>query len=158
MTSNIARIQFSASAWAPVLDEGPMRAVMPIIVTLRGFDTSNLVLDIAEHICINLDWATIGKSVVAFDSLPVESSTGRALGERIGALAISISPSQPAPLYTSEGDVPDQAIVRILLEQLISAKQADREDLLVIRRREIVQLLGPISGPIPIGGEDCPVP
>ena len=149
MTSNIARIQFSASAWAPVLDEGPMRAVMPIIVTLRGFDSSELVLDLAEYIEKNLVWAELGRSVVAFDSVPVESSTGRALGERIGALAISISPSQPAPAYTPESDVPAQAIVRILLEQLISAKQADRDDPLVSRRRDIVELLGPLSGPIP---------
>ena len=146
---NVARVQFAASAWAPVLDEGPMRAAMPIIVTTRGFDTSELVLDLAEHIAAELPWAVLGESVIAFDSVPIETSSATSLGERIGALVITIAPSQPAPLYTSESDVPDQAVVRILLEQLISPKQADRDDPLVSRRRDIVALLGSLNGLIP---------
>ena len=77
---------------------------------------------------------------------PIEDVDASGLGERIGALAISIAPSQPAPVYTPESDVPDQAVVRILLEQLISPKLADRDDPLVCRRREIVALLGPMNG------------
>ena len=149
MTSNIARIQFSASAWAPVLDEGPMRAVMPIIVTTRGFDTTELVLDLAEHISNSLTWAKLGENVIAFDSTPIELPSGRALGERVGTLAISISPSQPAPIYTPESEEPAQAVVRILLEQLVSPKIADRDDPLVSRRRDLVVLLGRLSGQIP---------
>ena len=70
------------------------------------------------------------------------------LGERIGALVITIAPSQPAPVYTPEADVPDQAVVRILLEQLISPKEADRSDPLIERRRELVALLGSLNGPV----------
>ena len=80
---------------------------------------------------------------------PIETSSATSLGERIGALVITIAPGQPAPLYTSESDVPDQAVVRILLEQLISPKQADRDDPLVSRRRDIVALLGSLNGLIP---------
>ena len=145
---NVARVQFAASAWAPVLDEGPMRAAMPIIVTTRGFDTSELVIDLADHIKESLVWAT-DETVIAFDSVPFEQVDPSGMGERIGALVITIAPSQPAPLYTSESDVPDQAVVRILLEQLISPKQADRDDPLVSRRRDIVALLGSLNGLIP---------
>ena len=133
----------------PVLDGGPLRAVMPIIVTVRGFDTTELVLDLAEHISNSLTWAKLGENIIAYDSVPIEHIDASGLGERIGALGISIAPSQPAPIYTPEADVPDQAVVRIFLEQLISPKEADRDDPLVSRRRDIVALLGPLSGPIP---------
>ena len=149
MSTNIARVQFGSSAWMPSFELGPMRAVMPITVTVRGFDTSELVLDLAEHIEASLSWAVLGETVIAFDSVPIETSNAISLGERIGALVITIAPSQPAPVYTSESDVPDQAVVRILLEQLISPKEADRDDPLVSRRREIVALLGSLNGPIP---------
>ena len=132
----------------PVFEAGPLRAVMPIVVTVRGFDTSELVLDLAEYIKKSLGWAT-DQTVIAFDSVPIESGDAMGLGERIGALVITIAPSQPAPLYTSESDVPDQAVVRILLEQLISPKQADRDDPLVSRQRDIVALLGSLNGLIP---------
>ena len=146
--TNIVRVQFGSSAWMPVFEAGPLRAVMPIIVTVRGFDTSTLVLDLAEHIAAELPWAVIGETVIAFDSVPIESGDAMGLGERIGALVITIAPSQPAPLYTSESDVPDQAVVRVLLEQLISPKEADRDDPLVSRRRDIVALLGSLIGPV----------
>ena len=145
---NIARVQFASSAWMPVLEAGPLRAVMPIIVTVRGFDTSELVIDLAEYIAAELPWAVLGETVIAFDSVPIETSSATSLGERIGALAITIAPSQPAPIYTAESDVPDQAIVRIFLEQLISPQEADREDPLVCRRRDIVALLGSLNGSI----------
>ena len=60
MSTNIARVQFGSSAWMPVFEVGPLRAVMPVIVTVRGFDTSELVLDLAEHIAAALSWAVIG--------------------------------------------------------------------------------------------------
>ena len=147
--TNIGRVQFGSSAWMPVFEVGPLRAVMPIIVTVRGFDTSELVLDLAEYIAASLSWAVVGETVIAFDSVPIETGSATSLGERIGALVITIAPSQPAPLYTSETDVPDQAVVRILLEQLISPKEADRDDPLIERRRELVALLGSLNGPIP---------
>ena len=108
----------------PVFEAGPLRAVMPIVVTVRGFDTSELVLDLAEHIAAELfamgrDWRKPSSRLTAYQS---NRETTMGLGERIGALVITIAPSQPAPLYTSESDVPDQAVVRILLEQLISPK------------------------------------
>ena len=146
--TNIARVQFASSAWMPVFELGPLRAVMPIIVTVRGFDTTELVIDLAEYIKKSLGWAT-DQTVIAFDSVPIETPSATSLGERIGALAITIAPSQPAPVYTPESDVPDQAVVRILLEQLISPKEADREDPLVCRRWDIVALLGSLNGSIP---------
>ena len=74
---------------------------MPIIVTVRGFDTSELVIDLAEYIKKSLGWAT-DQTVIAFDSVPIESGDAMGLGERIGALVITIAPSQPAPVYTPE--------------------------------------------------------
>ena len=147
--TNIARVQFGSSAWMPVLDGGPLRAVMPIIVTVRGFDTTELVLDLAEYISKSLTWAKLGETVLAFDSVPIETGDAVGLAARIGALAISIAPSQPAPIYSDGSGVPDQAVVRILLEQLISPKEADRDDPLIDRRRDIVSLLGALAGPIP---------
>lgn len=149
MSTEIARIQFGSSAWMPVLDGGPLRAVMPTIVSVRGFEVGELVLDLAEYISNSLSWAKLGETVIAFDSVPIEHVDPSGLGKRIGALVLTISPSQPAPVYVAESDVPDQAVVRILLEQLISPKEADRDDPLVSRRRDIVALLGPLSGPIP---------
>ena len=147
--SDIARVQFASSAWMPALDGGPLRAVMPILVTVRGFDTGELVLDLAEHISNSLSWAKLGETLIAFDSVPIEAGDAGSLAKRIGALAISIAPSQPSPVYTAESDVPDQALVRILLEQLVSPKEADRNDPLIERRREIVALLGVLAGRIP---------
>ena len=65
----------------PVFEAGPLRAVMPIVVTVRGFDTSELVLDLAEYIKKSLGWAT-DQTVIAFDSVPIESGDAMGLGER----------------------------------------------------------------------------
>ena len=149
MATNIGRVEFGASAWMPVLADGPQRALMPILVMVRGFDTSELVLDLAEYISDSLAWAQLGETVIAFDSVPIEHVDPSGLGKRIGALVISIAPSQPPPVYSGHGAEPDQAIVRVRLEQLISPKAADRADPLLSRRREIIELLGPLSGQIP---------
>ena len=58
--------------------------------------------------------------------------------------------NQLAPTYTEDGYLaePDEAVVRVLLEQMVSANDADRA-MLFERRQDIIRAVAPISGVIP---------
>ena len=147
MSTTITRIQFGASMWMPRPD--PPRAVMPIVVTIGGFDTSDLILDLATWLSAQLGWAKLYKTIIPLDSTPLEVVDIETVAERIGALLVAVSPNQRAPEYPDDGygAEPDSADCLISLEQFVSSRSEDR-DLLVGRRRDLVRALAPLSGTI----------
>lgn len=145
--TNVARVQFGAAAWYPRPE--PPRAVMPLVVTCRGFDTNTLASDLAAHLAFALAWAQLGKTLLAYDSVPVEWPAVDGLAQRVGAVVMSIDFNQPAPEYPegSYSPEPDEATVRVLVQQLVSARGADAA-MLVDRRRDLVRELAPLAGPL----------
>lgn len=122
--------------------------MLPVVVTVRGWDTTTVVGDLAAHLVKTLAWANDG-NVLAFDAAPIEGGDRDALAARVGALVLTIDFNQPAPLYPEfgEGDAPDQADVRIVLEQFVSSRSEDRP-MLLARRRDVLLTLAPLNGNI----------
>ena len=147
MSTTITRIQFGASMWMPRPD--PPRAVMPIVVTVAGFDTSDLIVDLATWLSAHLAWGELYQTIIPLDSVPIEAVDIEVVAARVGALLVAVSPNQRAPEYPEEGygAEPDSADCLISLEQFVSSRSEDR-DLLVERRRDLVKALAPVSGTI----------
>ena len=148
MSTTITRVMFGASMWVPRPD--PPRALMPIVVTVGGYDTSDLIIDLATWLSDQLTWAKINDTIIPLDSTPLEVIDIENVAARIGALLVAVGPNQRAPTYPEDsyGAEPDSADCLISLEQFVSGRSADRK-LLVDRRRDIVTALGPLSGVIP---------
>ena len=148
MSTTITRVTFGASMWVPRPE--PPRAVMPIVVTIGGFDTSDLILDLSTWLSAQLAWATLYQTIVPLDSVPLEAIEIDTLAARVGALLVAVDFNQPAPEYGSDSYIaePDSADCRVSLEQFVSGRSEDR-DLLVSRRRDLVQALAPLNGTIP---------
>ena len=148
MSTTITRVMFGASMWVPRPD--PPRAVMPIVVTIGGFDSSDLILDLATWLSAQLAWGELYGTIVPLDSVPLEVIDVSALAKQIGALLVAVDFNQAAPEYGEESYLaaPDSADCRISLEQFVSGRVEDR-DLLVSRRRDLVLALAPLNGTIP---------
>ena len=148
MSTTITRVTFGASMWVPRPD--PPRAVMPIVVTVAGFDTSDLILDLSTWLSAHLGWGDLYQTIVPLDSVPLEAIEIDTLAARVGALLVAVDFNQPAPEYGSYSYIaePDEASCRVSLEQFVSGRVEDR-DLLVERRRDLVQALAPLNGTIP---------
>ena len=148
MATTIKRIQFGSSAWVPRPD--PPRATMILVVTVAGFDTTLLIPDLAQYIADKLDWAEIYTNIVPLDSVPIEAVDIDALAERVGAVLVALDVNQSAPVYAEDGYLaePDEAVVRVLIEEMVSSNDSDR-DMLLSRRRDLVRVLAPVSGVIP---------
>ena len=149
--THIARIQLAAGAW--VIYPEPLRAVMPLRVTLRGFDSHDLIPDLAGHLADVLPWGELYETIVPVDSAPIESVDLGALAKRIGGIAVQLDEAQPAPVYMPDSYQagPDQVDVRVMLMQAIGgARSADR-DMLIGRRRDleaaVITISGNIEGP-----------
>ena len=84
------------------------------------------------------------------DSVPIEAVDPDALAERVGAVLVALDVNQPAPFYGEDSYLaePDEAVVRVLLEEMVSANRSD-QDMLLSRRRDLVRVLAPVSGIIP---------
>lgn len=141
--TNIGRIQFGSGVFVPRPE--PPRAVLTLIVTVRGWDALDLVPDLANHLAARLAWAEVDRNVVPIDAAPIESIPADALAARVGAVTVALDFNQPAPIYTAESDLPDEVEVRVLLSQMVSSRSADRA-MLVSRRRSMMELLGPLNG------------
>lgn len=65
-------------------------------------------------------------------------------------MLVALDVNQPAPIYGEYSYLaePDEAVVRILIEQMVSANDSDRE-MLLERRLDLVRVLAPMSGVIP---------
>ena len=148
MATQIKRVLFGASMWVPRPD--PPRAIMPIVVTVGGYDTSDLILDLATWLSDQLAWATLYETVIPLDSIPLEVVEIETVAARVGALLVAVDFNQPAPEYPEDGygAEPDSANCRISLEQFVSPRSEDR-DLLVGRRRDLVRVLALLNGVIP---------
>ena len=146
--TTIKRLQFGASMWVPRPE--PPRALMPIVVTVAGFDTSNLIVDLSTWLSAQLGWAKLYESVIPLDSVPLEVIDVDTVASRVGALLVAVGPNQRAPDYPEDGygAEPDSADCLISLEQFVSGRSADRK-LLVDRRRDLVRVLATLSGVIP---------
>ena len=148
MSTTVKRLQFGASMWLPRPD--PHRAIMPITVTVAGFDTGDLIVDLATWLSAQLGWAELYKTIVPLDSVPLEAINIETVAARIGALLVAVGPNQPAPVYGEDSYLsePDESNCMISLEQFVSGRSEDR-DLLVSRRRDLVKVLAELSGTIP---------
>ena len=150
MSTTIKRVQFGSSAWVPRGgDAGPNRATMPLIVLVAGFDTSTLIPDLSAYLADHLPWGELYGTIVPLDSVPIEAVDVNALAARVGAVIVALDVNQPAPVYGDDSYLaePDEAVVRVLLEQMVSANDADRA-MLLERRQDLVRLLAPVSGTI----------
>ena len=123
----------------------PARAVLPLVVTVRGWDTTTVTSDLAAHLAASLPWAEVGRTVIPADAAPLELGEVDGLASRVGALTLTIDFNQPAPEYTPEGDQPDMSEVRILCEQIVSSRSEDRA-MLLERRRDIMRELAIVNG------------
>ena len=151
MPTQVERIQFGSSLWVPRGgDSGPNRASMVLIVSVRGFDTHTLIPDLAQYIADHLSWAELYTNIVPLDSVPIEAVDVDALAERVGSLLVAVDVNQPSAVYGSDSYLaePDEAVGRILIEQMVSANRSD-QDMLLDRRRDLTALLAPVSGLIP---------
>ena len=148
MATTIKRVQFGASAW--VMRPEPPRAIMTIIVTCAGFDNHDLIPDLAQYLAEHLSWGTLYETIVPVDTAPLGEVDLDALAERVGALVVVVDVNAAAPTYGEDSYLaePDEANVRVLLEQSVSANSDDR-DLLLARRRDLVRVLAPLNGTIP---------
>ena len=127
----------------------PARAQMVIVVTVAGFDAHDLIPDLSQYLADQLSWGELYATIVPVDTVPLGAVDVDALAERVGALVVMVDFNQPFPTYAEDGYLaePDEAVVRVLLEQSVSADSEDR-DLLLARRRDLVRVLAPVSGTI----------
>ena len=148
MSTTITRVTFGASMWVPRPD--PPRAILPITVTVAGFDTGDLIVDLATWLSAQLAWAKLYETVIPLDSVPLEVIDIEVVAARVGALLVAVGPNQRAPEYAEDSYLaePDEADCGISLEQFVSGRSEDR-DLLVSRRRDLVRVLAPLNGTIP---------
>ena len=122
MATTIKSLRFGSSAWVPRGgDSGPSRATMVVIVTVAGFDTGTLIPDLAQFLDDSLPWAKLYTNIVPLDSVPIEAVDIDALAERVGAVLVALDVNQPAPIYGEYSYLaePDEAVVRILIEQMV---------------------------------------
>ena len=130
-------------------DSGPPRATMILAVTCAGFDTGTLIPDLSQYLADSLPWATLYTNIVPLDSVPIEAVDVDALAERVGAVLVALDVNQSAPVYGEDSWIaePDEAVVRVLIEQMVSANDSDRA-MLLERRQDLIRVLAPISGVI----------
>ena len=82
--------------------------------------------------------------------MPIEAVDVDALAERVGAVLVALDVNQPAPSLRPDDSYlaePDEAVVRVLIEQMVSANDADRA-MLLERRQDLIRVLAPVSGTI----------
>ena len=113
--TRIQRVIFNAGAWMP--RPTPMRAIMPISVTVEG-DTSALVPDLCHELCQR---AAVG-CLRRIDHPGRRGATwNHHGGERRARLRRACSsawtPTRPAPEYVESNAKPDVSEVRLILTQ-----------------------------------------
>ena len=148
MSTTIKSLRFGSSAWVPRPE--PPRAVMVVIVTVAGFDTGTLIPDLSQYLADHISWAELYRDVIPLDSVPIEAVDVTTIAERVGAVLVALDVNQPAPIYGEYSYLaePDEAVVRVLVEQFVSGRSEDR-DMLLERRLDLIRTLSPMSGVIP---------
>ena len=151
MTS-IQTIVFTGATWAP--RERPARAVMPITVKVQRRPYA-LVPDLCWELDRKLSWCEYGSTAVPADSYPLGVLSESSAQHVAGAVIISVDPNQGQGEYGSSSVEPDVSDVRLLLTQVITSAVADME-LLIARRNDLLDVLGPLTGDL--RGASPPVP
>ena len=150
--TRVQTVVFTAATWVP--REHPARAVMPITVTVERRPYA-LTVDLCWELDRKLPWCVFGETVVPADSYPLGVLSESSSQHVAGAVIISIDPTQSQPEYSSTNYEPDVSEVRILLTQPITSTLADME-LLIARRDDLLDVLGPLTGVL--RGATPPVP
>ena len=150
--TTIQTITFMAATWAP--RDRPARAVMPITVRVERRPYA-LVPDLCWELDRKLAWCEYGETVVPQDSYPLGVLSESSAQHVAGAVIISVDPNQAQPDYSSTSFEPDVSDVRLLLTQPITSDFADME-LLIARRNDLLDVLGPLTGVL--RGAPDPVP
>ena len=150
--TTIQTIIFTGATWAP--RERPARAVMPITVRVENRPYA-LTVDLCWELDRKLPWCEFGETVVPADSYPLGVLSESSAQHVAGAVIISVDPNQAQGEYGSSSFEPDVSDVRLLLTQGITSDFSDME-LLISRRHDLIDVLGPMHGVL--RGAPDPVP
>ena len=150
--TTIQTIVFAAATWAP--RERPDRAVMPILVKVER-RTSALVPDLCWELDRKLAWCVYGETAIPIDSYPLGVITSSSAQHVAAAVIISVDPNQSQPEYEEGSTEPSISEVRLILTQPITTDLSDME-LLIARRDDLLDVLGPMTGVL--RGAPDPVP
>ena len=127
---------------------------MPVIVTCERRPYA-LAVDLCWELDRKLSWAIFGETAIPADSYPLGVLSQSSSEHVPGAVIISIDPNQSQGESGSSSFEPDVSEVRLLLTQPISSALADME-LLIARRNDLLDVLGPLTGVL--RGATPPVP
>ena len=152
--TTIQTISFTGATWAP--RERPARAVMPITVSVQRRPFA-LVPDLCWELDRKLSWCEFGETVVPADSYPLGVLSESSAQHVAGAVIISVDPNQAQGEYGSSSFEPDVSDVRLLLTQPITSDFADME-LLIARRHDLLDVLGPLTGVLRCASPPVPAP
>ena len=138
----IRATRLASSTWTPRGQSGTTEAAaLAVEVEVVG-SSVRLVPDLAWHLAAH-STMIYGETVIPADTLPA----GVMAGHPAGSLAIRTQQSQPAPIYSDQGEDPEAGVVRLDLIQTISQDLADLGQL-DDQRREIERLVSGLAGTI----------
>ena len=115
----------------------------------------NSYTDLCWELDRALDYLTFGESVIPQDSFPLGVVSDVAAMHTIGAVIVSIDPNQAAPEYEMGSTEPSVSAVRLILTQPVGNNLSDL-GLLISRRDDLLDVLGPLTGVL--RGAPDPVP
>ena len=140
--------------WQP--RDRPARAVMPITVSCERRTTA-LVVDLCWELDRKLDWCVFGETAVPQDSFPLGVVPQGAAEHEIGAVIVSVDPNQGTPDYEIGSTEPSISAARLLLTQPVGSNFSDLE-LLIARRDDLLDVLGPLTGLLRGAPDPVPAP
>ena len=143
--TTIQTVVFAAATWAP--RERPNRAVMPILVTVER-RTSALVPDLCWELDRKLAWAVFGETAIPAGFVPAGRHHSIVGSARQGGGDYQCrSESELNRTYEQGSTEPSVSEVRLILTQPITKDLSDME-LLIARRDDLLDVLGPLNGTI----------
>ena len=152
--TTIQTIIYGAAMWLP--RERPARALMPITVGVQGRTTA-LVTDLCWELDRKIEWCVFGVTAVPQDSFPLGVVPHGAAEHEIGAVIISVDPNQSQPTYEQGSTEPSVSEARLVLTQPIGSNYSDQE-LLIARRNDLLDVLGPLTGTLTGAPDPVPAP
>ena len=132
----------------------PVWGAVTITVTVERRPYA-LVPDLCWELDRKLPWCVFGETAIPADSYPLGVLSESSAQHVAGAVIISVDPNQAQGDYSSTSFEPDVSDVRLLLTQGITSDFSDME-LLIARRNDLLDVLGPLNGALT--GASPPVP
>ena len=129
---------------------------MPITVSVQR-RTSALVVDLCWELDRKLSWCVYGETAIPIDSYPLGVITSASAQHVAGAVLISVDPNQSQPEYEQGSTEPSVSEVRLILTQPITSDFDDME-LLIGRRDDLLDVLGPLTGTLRGAPDPVPAP